>query len=351
MLQETMKIARFRGFQKGFVLEETSKPQVKNNEVLVRVKCCAVSGTDIYRYREYENPTVRPFLNGETPGHEIVGVVEAIGKSVVQCDVRDRVVIQPFWGCGQCVACKAGRENFCPDIKAFGFHVPGGFSEFLSVREDIVLKFNPHLSFEKAVPTHHIAVNLNALKSSGVTFGSHTSVAVFGVGNLGLLMVMMLKSMEVSEIYAIDIETSRLKLAKELSDSMTINAQDSDPAEVVLRETGGMGVDVSIELAGGSAPTINPAIRVTKKGGTYIAIAVRNEKDTLNFLQVLSKSLRVQGSATHTLREMEESLAMIEEGRVKTNRIITHRFPLEKINRAFECRLDDPKALYVMVDL
>ena len=110
-------------------------------------------------------------------------------------------------------------------------------------------------------------------------------------------------------------------------------------------------VDVSVELAGGSAPTIDPAIRATKKGGTYIAIAVRNEKDTLNFLQVLRQHLRVQGSATHTLKEMKESLAMIEDGRVTTNKIITHRFPLEKINQAFTCRLDEPEALYVMVDL
>ena len=346
-----MKIARFRGFQKGFVLEETGKPTTTNNEVLVRVKCCAVSGTDSYRYREYENPTVKPFSNGETPGHEIAGLVEDIGSSVTGLSVGDKVVIQPFWGCGQCSYCKAGRENFCPDVKAFGFHVPGGFSEYLSVREDIVLKIDPRSSFEEAVPTHHVAVNLNGIKSSGITFGTNTSVAVFGVGNLGLLMVMMLASMGISKIFAIDIEESRLERARELSNSTAINAKDSDPAVVISRETNGMGVDVSIELAGGSAPTIDPAMKVTKKGGAYIAIAVRHEKDTLNFLQVLRKHLRVQGSATHTLREMKESLAMIEDGRVKTNRIITHRFPLEKINQAFECRLDEPKALYVMIDL
>ena len=107
-----MKIARFRGFQKGFVLEETGKPKTTNKEVLVRVKCCAVSGTDSYRYREYENPTVKPFSNGETPGHEIAGLVENIGSSVTGLSVGDKVVIQPFWGCGQCSYCKAGRENF-----------------------------------------------------------------------------------------------------------------------------------------------------------------------------------------------------------------------------------------------
>jgi (R,R)-butanediol dehydrogenase/meso-butanediol dehydrogenase/diacetyl reductase len=147
MTGNMMRIARFRGFQKGLVLEEASIPETKANDVLVRIKCCAISGTDSYRYRENENPTIPPFSDGETPGHEMAGVVEAIGQSVTRCKVGDRVVIQPFWGCGQCAACRAGQENFCPDIKAFGFHVPGGFSEFISAREDIVLPFNPGLSF------------------------------------------------------------------------------------------------------------------------------------------------------------------------------------------------------------
>lgn len=346
-----MKIARFRGFQKGFVLEETEKPKTKQNEVLVRIKCCAVSGTDVYRFRKHKNPVIGPFSDGETPGHEMAGVVEGMGAAVKKFNLGDRVVIQPFWGCGQCAACKRGRENFCPEVRAFGFHEPGGFSEYISAGEDIVLRFDNHISFEEAVLTHHIAVNLYGIKSSGVQPGPETSFAVFGAGNLGQLMVMMLKAMAASQIFAVDIEPSRLALAAKLSGSIAINAADFDPAEAILRKTDGKGVDVSIELAGGNAPTLEPAMKVTKKGGTFIAIAVRSEKDVLNFRRILSRSLRVQGSATHTIKEMEESLAMVNDGRVKAAKIITHRFPISEINRAFDCRLDDPKALYVMVNI
>ena len=108
---------------------------------------------------------------------------------------------------------------------------------------------------------------------------------------------------------------------------------------------------MSVELAGGNAPTIAPALRVTKKGGAFIAVAVKDNHATVNIRQVLTKSLRIQGSTTHTIKEMEEALAMIEDGRINTGSIITHRFPLEEINRAFECRLDNRKALYVMVDI
>ena len=98
MTQNTMKIARFRGFQKGLVLEEAEKPLIADNEVLIRTGCCAVSGTDIYRYREKKDPVIPPFADGETPGHEIAGTVEDAGSRVTRCKPGDRVVVQPFWG-------------------------------------------------------------------------------------------------------------------------------------------------------------------------------------------------------------------------------------------------------------
>ncbi|MCP4701616.1 MAG: alcohol dehydrogenase catalytic domain-containing protein, partial [Gammaproteobacteria bacterium] len=197
--------------------------------------------------------------DGETPGHEIAGTVEDAGSRVTRCKSGDRVVVQPFWGCGTCSACRSGKENYCPDIKAFGFHVPGGFSEYIAAREDIVLPFASNISFDEAVLTHHIAVNLNGIKSSGAKIEKTSSVAVFGTGNLGLLMVMMVKALGASKIFAVDIEPSRLDLAAELSGSIAVNAAKCDPAEMILQETGGMGVDISIELAGGTAPTLEPA--------------------------------------------------------------------------------------------
>ncbi len=345
-----MKTARFRGFEKGFVIEETETPSPEDNEVLIKVKCTAVSGTDIYRFRKYDNPTVMPFSDGDTPGHEATGIVEKTGSKVTTLKEGDRVVTQPFWGCGECENCRKGRENFCTKVRAFGFHVPGVFSEYITAREDIALKFNDKLSFENAVPTHHMAVNLYGLKSSGIDFSNTESAAVFGTGNLGLLMVMQLKALKIPKIFAVDIDESRLALAEELSGSIPINAKKLKPDEEILKQTEGKGTDVAIELAGGNAPTLEPALDCLRKGGTFIALAVRGIEDGLNFRKILSKSLRVQGSATHTIKEMKECLVMIENGAVKTDRIITHRFKFNEINEAFNCRADDPSTLYVVVE-
>ncbi|RMF98441.1 MAG: hypothetical protein D6734_00385 [Candidatus Schekmanbacteria bacterium] len=346
-----MKIARFRGFEEGFVIEEKPRPAPSDDEVLIRVKCVAVSGTDVYRFRKYDNPTVMPFKDGDTPGHEAVGIVEEVGRKVKSLKEGERVVVQPFWGCGKCDNCKKGRENFCPSIQAFGFHIPGVFSEYIVAREDIALNFNDEIDFEEALPTHHMAVNLYGLKSSGIDLQSVNTAAVFGTGNLGLLMVMQLKALGIPKIFAVDIDESRLAIAKKLAGSVTINASISKPDEEIRRQTDGIGTDIAIELAGGNAPTLDPALDSLRKGGTYIALAVRGMEDGLNFRKILSKSLRVQGSSTHTIKEMKDCLQMIEQRSVDTKEIITHRFKFDEINDAFNCRADDPTSLYVVVDI
>lgn len=345
-----MKTAKFRGFEKGFQIENAETPSPKDNEVLIKVKCTAVSGTDIYRFRKYDNPTVMPFSDGDTPGHEAAGVIKKTGSKVKSLQEGDRVVVQPFWGCGECENCRKGRENFCSKVRAFGFHVPGVFSEYITAREDIALKFDEKFDFEDAVPTHHMAVNLYGLKSSGVNLEGINSAVVFGTGNLGLLMVMQLKALKIPKIFAVDIDKSRLALAVEFSGCIPVNAMKLKPDEKILRQTGGKGADIAIELAGGNAPTLEPALDCLRKGGTFIALAVRGIEDGLNFRKILSKSLRVQGSATHTIKEMKECLEMIEKGLVKTNSIITHRFKFNEVNEAFNCRADNPSTLYVVVN-
>src|SRR3990170_1515293 len=97
-----MKIAHWKGFKKRFAIDEVKKPELTKGEVLVRVKSCAVSGTDLYRYKQEKHPTVIPFKTDETPGHEIAGIVEKIYGSANNLKEGDRVVVQPFWGCGKC---------------------------------------------------------------------------------------------------------------------------------------------------------------------------------------------------------------------------------------------------------
>ena len=349
-----MKIAHWKGYEKKFVIEEVAKPEIDRGEVLIKVKSCAVSGTDLYRYSrgvKINAPIVIPYKTDETPGHEIAGIAEEISPGVKNLKAGDRVVVQPFWGCGACYYCKTGHENFCNRIHAVGFNSPGGLSEYIKVKSGFAFKIPDKVSFDEATLTHHTAVVYYSMKISGIKLNPQSTGAVFGIGNLGLLMVQVLKHLGIIDFFMIDINQSRLDLAQELAGGKTINPTTiEDPVKSILDATENIGLDFSVELAGGNAPTLGPAIKVLKKGGVFIAVGVRDPSDTLNLREIMRRDLRVQGSAAHTRTEMKESLGMLESGAVNAKRLITHKFPLEKINDAFETRLKDPAAISVIVN-
>lgn len=346
-----MRIAHWKEYEKKFVIDEVKKPEPKKGEVLVRVKSCAVSGTDLYRYKQEKNPTVIPFKTDETPGHEITGIVEKICGSSNGLKEGDRVVVQPFWGCGKCSFCRNKKENFCAAINAIGFNFPGGMSEYIEAKSSFCFKIPGTVTFDDAVFTHHIAVVYYSLKISGIKITPETTAAIFGIGNLGLLMAQVLKHLKLKDFFMVDINSNRLNLAKKLSGGKIINpARNGDPVKLIFEHTRNEGVDFSVELAGGNAPTLEPALKVLKKGGTFLAVGVRNPSDTINLREIMRRDLRIQGSTAHTRKEMMESLQMIKKGSINTKKLITHSYPLEKINEAFEIRLKDPEAIAVIVN-
>ncbi|KKR32584.1 MAG: hypothetical protein A2042_05210 [Candidatus Schekmanbacteria bacterium GWA2_38_11] len=346
-----MKIAHWKGYEKKFVIDEVAKPEPGKGEILIKVKSCAVSGTDLYRYNQQKQINIIPYKIDETPGHEISGIVEEISPGVKNLKAGDRVVVQPFWGCGKCYYCKKGHENSCNQIHAVGFNSPGGLSEYIKAKSSFAFKIPDGISFDEATLTHHTAVVYYSLKVSGMKFNSKSTGAIFGIGNLGLLMVQVMKHLGIKDFFIIDINQSRLDLAQELTGGKAINPTTfEDPVKSILDATENIGVDFSVELAGGNAPTLEPAIKVIKKGGVFIAVGVRDPSDTLNLREIMRRDLRIQGSTAHTRTEMKESLGMLQIGAINAKRLITHTFPLEKINYAFETRLKDPAAISVIVN-
>jgi len=350
MRDQRMKIARWKDYHEKFVIEEIPRPEVRRGEVLIRVKSCGVSGTDVYRYDDRHTIDIKLFGRGETPGHEVAGVVEEVGK-VSALKPGNRVVVQPFWGCGKCAFCRGGFENRCRSVQAIGFHVPGGLAEYIRVPERVVLKVPPEISFDEATLIHHIAVVYYALINTGIKITPRITGAVFGIGNLGLLLIQLLQYLGMKKIFMVDVNEPRLTLARSLVKGRYINPQVmGDPVPLILKETGGMGVDFSVDTAGGNAPTLEQAIRVLRKGGSFAGVGVRDNKDTINFMTLMAKEIRVQGNAAHTIQEMKKSLKVMKAGGVKVKKFITHTFPLEKVNEAFEVRLRDEKAISVMVN-
>jgi L-iditol 2-dehydrogenase len=243
-------------------------------------------------------------------------------------------------------------ENRCSKVQALGFHVPGALAEYIKVPERIVLKIPLEISFDEATFIHHIAVVYYALVNTGIKVTPQTTGAVFGIGNLGLLLIQLLQYLGMKKIFMVDVNESKLALARSLVKGQCVNPQVvGDPVAFIVQETGGAGVDFSVDTAGGNAPTLEQGIKVLKKGGCFAGVGVRDSKDTIKFMDLMGKEIRVQGNAAHTLKEMKKSLRAMQQGGIKVKQFITHHYPLEKVNEAFEVRLNDARAISVMINL
>ena len=195
-------------------IEEMDVPNVYGNEVLVKVMAVGICGSDIHYYEHGRigNHIVKPpFILG----HECSGVVVAIGENVTTLNIGDRVAVEPGITCGHCEYCKSGRYNLCPKV-AFLATPPinGAFVQYLKHREDFLFPIPDDLSYEEAALNEPFSVGIHAAKRVDLQPGS--TVAIMGMGPVGLMTVVVAKAFGASNIIVTDLEDARLEAAKKL---------------------------------------------------------------------------------------------------------------------------------------
>lgn len=315
--------------------EEVPQPEVGEGEVLLRVGACGICGTDIHFYRgEWRVRT--PLI----PGHEFSGVIEKVGPGVDWLEEGLHVVAEPNVTCSRCYYCRMEKRNFyCPNIRAVGVDVDGAFAEYVKVSAANVYSVPSWMSFEEAALVEPIACCVRGLYNVGLEPGD--TVAVVGVGPVGLLMVQLAKMWGASRVYAVDLIDRRLSLAKRLGADVTINAVREDPAEAVCSDTECIGVDVAIEAVG-SSKAIEMAVKLARRGGRVLIFGVAPENDVLQLrpFELYDKELTVVASyrSPHTF---QRAVRIAASGRVALCPIISHVLPLEKGVEAF--RMVDEK--------
>src|SRR5246127_4396331 len=215
-----MKAARLHEFGKPLVLEDVPIPEIQRDEILVKVTACGVCRTDAelidgYFLRYFDIPT--PI----TPGHEITGVVSAMGKDASEGGLRegDHVVVVPGWGDGTCRHCQIGNTQLCPNVRYPGFGPHGGYAEFLPVPARYLIKVRPALPFEQLAPLTDAGLTpyraIKKLRDAGA-LGADRVLGVFGLGGLGGYAVQYARLLGGGiKIVAFDRDPAKLVLAKD----------------------------------------------------------------------------------------------------------------------------------------
>ena len=310
--------------------EDRPEPQIKPDEVLVRVKASSLNHLDIWVRQGipgYQIPL--PHISG----CDVSGQVERIGSQVKGVKVGQKVFVSPGLSCGTCDECKAGRDNLCPSFGVFGAKTDGGYAEFVAVPGRNVIVIPASLTFEQAaafplvtVTAWHMAVTLAGLRAG-------ETALIMGAGSgVGSMAIQIAKYIGAKVITTVGSE-DKVKRALVIGADEVINHTTGDVAKRVLELTGGRGVDVVIEHIG---PQVwEPCLKSLAKSGRLVTCgATTGPKAEIDLRYLYSRSLTLKGSYMGTKAELLEAAKLVGAGKLKP--VIDHVYPLKDARAAQE---------------
>ena len=271
-----------------------------------------------------------------TLGHEIAGVVEQVGEGATGVNVGERVCLHYLLSCGECYHCRLGNEQFCTQGSMLGKYTNGGYAEYISVPARNLVRLPSELSFKQGAILMCSAVTcLHALRKSRLKGGE--SAAVFGIGGLGVSAVQLAFAFGALEVYAVDINPTKLKLAEKYG-AIPVNAKDNDPVAEIRRLTRGKGVDVALELIG-LPQTMRQAVQCLAVMGRAVVAGLSDklmEIDT--YYELLGKEVEIIGSSDHLLSELSLVVELARRGSLDLSEVVTRTIPLDadEINRVLD---------------
>jgi len=332
-----MKAAILEGLD-NMVVKETDIPVCDDHSVLVRVKSCAVCGSDIRIYHS-GNSRVNP---PQIIGHEIAGEVVEVGKNVTKLKVRDRVAIGADVPCGECTFCKAGIGNNCQINYAMGYQFPGGFAEYVLLNQ-IVINYGPvqklpdNVSFDEGALAEPLGCVLNALELATPKLGD-VFVAI-GAGPIGMMLCEVAKAMGAAKIIMIDVSKPRLDIAKKIGIAdVCICLKEEDGVARVLEETDGLGADVIYTSCPAPQAQID-ALHMAKNRAkvSFFGGLPKNASNVLLDTNLIHyKELFITGAHGAMPIHHSRAVELIASGRIDVKKFLTHRFPLDEIATAFK---------------
>lgn len=344
-----MKAVRMVEPGKRLELQRIPIPSAGEEDVLVRVRAAGICHSDVH----YRAGRSRMGSLPITLGHEVAGEVEWVGAKVTTVKAGDRVCLHYNISCGDCYHCKAGKEQFCTTVKMIGHHIDGGYAEYIALPADNAISLPEEVSFEEgATLMCASATAFHALRRGRVRDGE--TVAVFGVGGLGMSAIQLAKALGAVEVYAVDIKRDKLELALEYG-AIPIDASRSDAVEEIRAATRGKGVDVALEMIG-LPVTMKQTIESLGVLGRAVIVGLGQAPLEIHpYHTLIGYEAEVIGSNDHLLQELPLLIDMARRKVLDTSHVVSKRIPLdaEKINQRLddlENYTDDVRAVIVQED-
>lgn len=314
-------------------LQERLKPRITEpDQVLVRVKAAGICGSDVH-VAHGTNPYAKyPVVLG----HEAAGVIEEVGAAVTDLEAGDGVVFEPITYCGKCYACRSGHHNVCRELKVLGCSADGTFREYAVVKRPQVYKYDTSkMKDVQAALCEPYTIGAQANWRGDVR--KDDWVLVHGGGPIGLIVADMAKSRGAKVIVS-EPNERRLAMAGDFGADYTVNPQKQDLREFIGRLTDGEGVNVVFEAAGIQS-LLGESIDLLSPAGRLVAMTYGPEPVPMDFKSVNAKELTILGTR-HQYQKFPEVVKILPEHLKQVDRLITHVFPAEEFEKAFEVLAD-----------
>ncbi len=315
-------------------LQEIPEPQLPPDRVLVQVTAVGVCGSDVHLWRNRHSWAIKLPL---VLGHEFCGVVAAVGPAVEGWAVGERVAVETAAEiCGQCVYCRSGHYNLCPDRKGYGALADGAFTHYVVARPEILHRVPENVPDEHAALAEPICVAYNALVE-GSTLRPGDTVVIQGPGPIGIMALQIARARGAGTLVVLGTEGDghRLEVAQALGADLVVDVAREDPVALVRRLGDGLGADLVVDCTGVSA-ALAQALEMVRPGGQITKIGWGPQPLEFSLDPLVQKAVRLQGSFSHNYPIWERALALLATRQVDLEPVIGGVYGLEDWEAAFE---------------
>jgi threonine 3-dehydrogenase len=313
-------------------IKKVDIPQIKPDEVLVKLKIASICGTDMHIY-EWDPWSQNRIKTPLIQGHEWAAEVAEVGSACTWAKVGDYVSGEGHIACGHCYMCRTGNAHVCEKVTILGIDRPGSFAEYMPVPERNLIKNDAGLPLEYASIQDPLG---NAVYTVFNGDCVAKDVAVFGLGPIGLMAVAICRHIGSKRVFAVGHKNEyRVKLAKKLGATRAIRSSEEDPVKVVMAGTDGQGVDEALEMSG-SGEALNQAIQVLKPAGNIQILGIYAKPVTVNISDFVTKGGAMYGIHGRRMFEDWYRMAGLFKSGIDLMPVITHKFPLDDIAEAME---------------
>ena len=318
-------------------ISEIERPVAGPGDAIVRVRCVGICGSDLLNYGANVTPETLP------GGHEVAGEIVEVEDGADRARVGERVAMEVVghgMACGTCWYCRMGQYRSCPNKSPFS---GGGFAQFINRRAVACYRLPDNLSWEEGALVEPLAVSIHGVRV-GQMRGDET-VVVLGSGTIGLTAVAASRALGAGKVFVTARHEHQAALAKRLGADEALPPEGPALLEAVADATDGRGADLTVETVGGkSDATAKQAIEVTRVQGRIVILGGFRVPITLDWMDPLLKEQSLIFSSCYSVlngrHDFEIAIDLMASGRVPLKQMVTHKFPLEEIQRGFDTAYD-----------